>query len=185
MHILGSLIVAAGLPSLVSATAPYRRACNPAEIQPGPFQLVAFDSVTNKSTGLTITLASRGVPILSPTADGSLDGALNFTFDADQGRLKPFGYSSSDDARVGDSLTFGAFNHEGNGGISQKAVKGCFEGNRTPMFLVVGDADISDEQVRTGWNICGRFGIFWNGDKAPQGNCTGTGVQVVLLDGAE
>ncbi|KAI1139344.1 hypothetical protein F5Y05DRAFT_424971 [Hypoxylon sp. FL0543] len=180
------IATAAVLVDLFPTAASLSRACNPAGIQPGPFRLAAFDPVTNKTTGITVTLASRAVPILAPTTDGSLDGALNFTFDAEAGRLKPAGYEYSDDARVGDTLTFGAFDRQNgpNGGLAQKAVDKCFEGNGTPMFLVVGGADVSDDLALTGWNVCGSSGFIWNGGNAPLGNCTGAGLQILMLDDA-
>ncbi|KAI2635838.1 hypothetical protein GGS26DRAFT_550586 [Hypomontagnella submonticulosa] len=174
------------LASLVSATALYPRTCNPAGIQEGPFKLATFDPATNKSTGLTIGVASRAARILVPTVDGSLEGAYNFTFDNDVGRLFAPGVGYSDEALEGFTLTFNVSGLAGEAGrLAQKAVQGCFEGASTPMFLVLGDAGMSDEAALRGWNTCNMAGLFWTGDKVPDQNCTKVGVQILLLDAVE
>ncbi|KAI1372134.1 hypothetical protein F4677DRAFT_433568 [Hypoxylon crocopeplum] len=182
MHISVPIALTSSLNSLISAAALHRQPCNPAEPQAGPFQLAALDPATNQSTGLAVSITSRSVHILTPTADGSLEGADTFTYDSEARRLDVPGVGSSDDAIVGNPLTFGVFPSTGeSGGLAVQAVSGCFEGARTPMFLVVGNGSVSDELALTGWNTCGNSGLFWTGDGLPEGICVKVGVQIMRV----
>ncbi|KAI2627792.1 hypothetical protein GGR54DRAFT_432188 [Hypoxylon sp. NC1633] len=180
MRFLSSVTAAS---SIAAASAQF---CNPAKAPPGPFRLSTFDPATNRSTPLTIGVASRSVRILAVKGAGDLEDNYTFAFDGDTGRLHVPGVGYSDDAIVNHPLTFAVSGGtSAGGGLALKTVERCFWGEQMPLFLVVGNGNgsvpVTEELALTGWSVCQNSAIFWIGEAVPEITCRKGGVQVWLL----